>query len=239
MSKCFPENTSTIQRYPPNIKIWLVSQFWHPRVGALTPLWMLILHTIQSLTYKSNARTYTINAYPNVNMLVIFTHKYKDSLTLRHPPNINISPVSQFVDTHKWVGSLILHHGCRLFVPCIHLYTGATLVHTPSFISWCEHVFENDSIIISNNSHTVRYPPNINTWLVAQCRYPQVGSLIPIWMLIIHTVHSTYIDAYTIMCIPMPNCFYDNTSTIQKIVPPWDTHQISVFDWHHNFDTHK
>ena len=46
---------------------------------------------------------------------------------------------------------------------------------------------------VYKESLTLRYPPNINIWLVLQIWYPRVGSLILLWMLIVDTMHSTYI----------------------------------------------
>ena len=171
---------------------------------------------------------HTINAYPSVNMLVILTHKYKDSLTLRYPPNINTWLVSQFLIPRAsssliplWMSIIRTMHSL--------IYHSNIGTYTLSFISWCEHVHDNNWNILSNNSRTLKCPPNMNTWLVSQCRYPQVDSMIPLWMLITHTVHSP--------------TYHNNTSTIyhhmylgcqnvfQRIPQLYkDTHQTSKFD---------
>ena len=43
---------------------------------------------------------------------------------------------------------------------------------------------------VYKDSRTLRYPPNINTLLALQFWYPRVGSLIPLFMLIVDTMHS-------------------------------------------------
>ena len=48
-------------RYTPNIDIWLVSQFWYPRVGSLIPYLSWLLIPIHSPIYRSNIGTYLSN----------------------------------------------------------------------------------------------------------------------------------------------------------------------------------
>ena len=60
------------------------------------------------------------------------------------------------------------------------------------------------------DSLTLTYPPNINIWLVLQVWYPQVGSSIPLLMLIIDTMHSPIYRSNN-----GSNQAYDNCGTFQ------------------------
>ena len=57
------KNSLTL-KYPPKIKIWLVSQFWYPHVGSLIPLLMFIVNTTH-LTYTLVQHWFVLQYSPN------------------------------------------------------------------------------------------------------------------------------------------------------------------------------
>jgi hypothetical protein len=70
--------------------------------------------------------------------------------------------------------------------------------------------------ILSNNSRTLRYPPNINTWLLSRCWYPQVGRCFDTNMDVDYSYHAfTYIpQQHWYKYIPSCVCQRQNVFTI-------------------------
>jgi hypothetical protein len=133
---------------------------------------------------------HTINAYPNVNMRMIITHKYKDSLTLRHPPNINIDWYHNLIPTSRVARFLWYHYG-MLFLRMIH-----SLIYMSNDGTYHHAYLNVNMLVVITHKYkdplTFRHPPNINILLVSQFLLPtnRVGSLIPLWMSSIRTIHS-------------------------------------------------
>lgn len=138
------------------------------------------------------------------DVLVIITHKYKDYVTWRYPSNINILTGITISDTHKSIGSLM---PLWMLILCmIHslIYTSNDGTYHQC-VSQCQHACDINSQI-QRFSH-FEIPTKHQYWIGITIfdTHEPVGSLIPLWMSIIRTMHSliyhSNIGTYTLSFI--------------------------------------
>ena len=89
---------------------------------------------------------------------------------------------SPFIDTSRVrvIDGIFFSFGC--------IYNARTFILRQVSI-WFGIILTQTSTWVYKDSLTLTYAPNINIWLVLQFWYPWVGSLVPLLLLVIDTMH--------------------------------------------------